>query len=97
MGYVGQTKRQLRIRINEHKTDIKKSNGNLSVISLHRLECNHEFDWEGTRSVDKEMIYKKKLISEMLHIKGQKEGINKQSDTEFLSDSYNAILTTIFD
>jgi len=36
--YVKQTKRQFRIRLKEHKSDINKKNGVLSVVSNHRLE-----------------------------------------------------------
>jgi len=43
--YVGQTKRRLITRVKEHKNDINKKSGILSVVSLHRLQ-NHEFDWD---------------------------------------------------
>jgi len=45
--YVGQTKRRLETRLKEHKSDINKKNGMLSVVSNHRLECNHEMNWNG--------------------------------------------------
>ena len=53
---------------------------------------NHEFDWENVEILDKEPSYKKKSMSEMLHIKKQVLGLNKQSDTELLSDAYLPIL-----
>jgi len=90
--YVGQTKRQLATRIKEHKGDINRKNGSLSVISNHRLENNHEFNWSGTRILDKESSYTKRLVSEMVFIKKQKNGLNKQSDTEFLPDAYLPII-----
>jgi len=34
---VGQTKKRLATRIKEHKNDIKKTSGNLSVVLEHRL------------------------------------------------------------
>jgi len=46
VSYVGQTKRRLITRIREHMNDINKKNGALSVISTHRIENNHEFDWK---------------------------------------------------
>jgi len=42
MTYVGQTKRKLGTRVKEHKSDINKKNGLLSVMSNHRLEYNHD-------------------------------------------------------
>jgi len=58
--YVGQTKKQLRTRIKEHVSDINKKNGSPSVISEHRLNFNHEFEWENIKIMDNEQSYKKK-------------------------------------
>jgi len=80
--YVGQTKRQLHTRLNEHKLDIKKRTGTHSVISLHQINNNHSFDWDNTKILDKEQFYYSRITSEMIHIKKQKNGINKQNDTE---------------
>jgi len=59
----------------------------LSVISNHRLETNHEMNWNDIKIVDNEPSYSKRLISEMIHIKKQSYDLNKQSDTELL-DTY---------
>jgi len=90
--YVGQTKRQLRTRIKEHVSDIKKKSGSPSVISEHRRNFNHEFEWDNIKIIDNELSYQKRIISEMVHIKKQQHGLNKQSDTEFLPMSYIPIL-----
>jgi len=53
--YIRQTKRQLRTRIHEHVKDINKKSGSLSVfISNHRLENDHEMNWNGVEIVDTE-------------------------------------------
>jgi len=39
--YMGRTSRKLKTRINEHKNDINKKSGNLSVISEHRLQFEY--------------------------------------------------------
>jgi len=90
--YVGQTKRQLRTRIKKHVSDINKKNGSPSVISEHRLKFNHEFEWDNIKIMDNEQSYQKRLISEMVHIKKQQNGLNKQSDTDLLPTSYLPIL-----
>lgn len=90
--YVGQTKRQLATRIKEHKYDINKKCGSPSVITEHRLKHNHDFDWDNIKILDEENSYYKRTVSEMLYIKRQKEGINKQNDTEALPESYLPIL-----
>ncbi|EZA48222.1 hypothetical protein X777_14228 [Ooceraea biroi] len=41
--YVGQTKRQLHTKINEHRKDINKKTGIPSVISTHKIETGHDF------------------------------------------------------
>jgi len=63
--YVGQTKRQLRTRIKEHVSDINKKNGSPSVISEHRLNFNHEVEWENIKIMDNEQSYQKRIISEI--------------------------------
>jgi hypothetical protein len=92
--YVGQTKRQLKTRVSEHRADITKPLSP-SVISVHRIEENHEFDWENVEILDKEPSFVKRSISEMLYIKRQHRGLNKQSDTELLSEVYLPILDRI--
>jgi len=59
---------------------------NHSVVSGHRLE-GHEFDWDNILILDEEPSYKKRLISEMLHISQQRKGLNVQSDTDMLDKS----------
>jgi len=90
--YIGQTKRQLRTRIKEHVSDINKKSGSPSVISEHRLRFNHDFEWDNIKIIDYELSYQKRIIAEMVHIKKQQNGLNKQSDTELLPTSYIPIL-----
>lgn len=45
--------------------------------------------------LDLEDSYKKILISEMLFIKRQKMALNKQSDTDLLSDAYSTLINTL--
>jgi len=81
--YIGQTKRQLRTRINEYNSDIRKKNGSPSIISEHWLNHNHDFEWDKVEIINNEPSYRKRLISEMIYIKKkQQQGLNKQSDTD---------------
>ena len=86
--YVGQTGRQLNTRIKEHKNHIKRNNPTKSVITEHRINLQHDFDWDNITILDHEPIYHKRLISEMLYIKRQKNSLNLQTDTEGLHQSY---------
>jgi len=95
MTYVGQTKRRLCTRLKEHRADINKKSGLLSVVSNHRLENNHEMNWSETTILDIEPSYTKRIVSEMIYIKKQKNALNKQSDTDLLSDTYLPIINII--
>jgi len=66
--------------------------GTYSTKSFIFKMLNHEFDWDGVRVLDEEMNYKKRLISEMIHIKKQKHGLNSQNDDELLDPIYNNLL-----
>ncbi|XP_071575678.1 uncharacterized protein [Temnothorax nylanderi] len=74
--YVGQTKRQLRTRIKEHKANIKLDASKHSVVSEHIIRSDHSFDWDNVRILEVEHNYKKRLTAEMIHIKEQPNGIN---------------------
>ena len=43
VNYVSQTKRQLKIRLQEHTSDINKKSKLSSMISNHRIDHNHNF------------------------------------------------------
>jgi len=97
--YVGQTKRQLK-RICEYITDINnitdinKISKSSTIISYHRLKFNHNFKWDNVEIVDIEPAYKR-LISEMVHIKKQKYGINKQNETNLLPKMYSNMIHSL--
>ena len=82
--YVGQTKRKLKTRLQEHKLDINKNMGSPTVITNHRIKCNHNFGWSNVKILDKEPLYKKRMVSKIVHIKKQSQGLNKQSESESL-------------
>ncbi|KAG5321378.1 IPYR pyrophosphatase, partial [Pseudoatta argentina] len=66
--YVGQTKRRLSTRLQEHISDIKKNTGSPTVITDHRINFDHNFKWNDVRILDCESSYNKRLVSEMIHI-----------------------------
>jgi len=66
-----------------------------SVISEHIIKNYHNFDWDNTAILDREANYNKRLISEMIQIKEQKNGINSQKDTEMFDESYFCLLDAL--
>ena len=90
--YVGQTKRKISSRIREHFNNISHRSQQISVVSEHRLEKNHDFRWNDVKILDNEPNWKKRLISEMIHIKTNTFNINKRQDTEGLNPLYDSLL-----
>ncbi|KYQ52671.1 hypothetical protein ALC60_08203 [Trachymyrmex zeteki] len=91
--YVEQTKRKTKTRIKEHKSNIKKSKDTLTVISQHQINNEHKINWDNIQILDIEPYFQKRLTSEMIYIKKQINGINKQSETEKLLEAYFPLLS----
>jgi len=91
MHRIGQTKGQLK-RIAEYALDINKKSDSPSVISNHQISLNHNFDWSNVRILDSESSYNKRLTSEMIFIRTQKNGLNLQSNTESLTVIYFPVI-----
>jgi len=92
--YVGQTCRQLKMRIYEYKNYISRNTSTHSVITEHRLQFKHDFDWEEDEILNMKRNFNKRLISEMINIKFQKNGINLQIDIEALDRAYFSYFNT---
>ncbi|EZA51733.1 hypothetical protein X777_09489, partial [Ooceraea biroi] len=93
--YVGQTKRHLKTRVNEHICDIKKDVSCQSVVSNHRLCHNHNFDWCNTKVLHQESNRRKREIAEMCFIKCNDNSINVQKDTDNLPCIYDSIFKCV--
>ncbi|XP_020295370.1 uncharacterized protein LOC109860580 [Pseudomyrmex gracilis] len=90
--YVGQTSRQLRTRISEHHKNIYLNQNRQSVVSKHRNEFGHDFLWNEVEVLDTEHFLQRRLVSEMLNIKMQKNCINSMTDTELLDPVYTSLI-----
>jgi len=55
--YVGQTKRQLKTRLREHKNNIRHDYSKHTVVSKHIVNFNHAFDWKNVQILDHEHNY----------------------------------------
>jgi len=66
--------------------DINKKSDPVSVITEHRLETGHNFNWQNIKILDIENRYGKRLISKCIHIKRQKNSLNRKTDTELFPD-----------
>ncbi|KYM95437.1 hypothetical protein ALC62_13865, partial [Cyphomyrmex costatus] len=68
-----QTSRTLKTRISEHRNHINRNTQQNSVITNHRLQFSHDFNWDNIKILDKEISLNKRLISEMIYIRKQKK------------------------
>ena len=59
------------------------------------MNYNHEFNWEETKIIDQKSNYKKRLKSEMIHIKSNHNSINKKEVIYTLNKIYFLILKLI--
>ena len=92
---MGQTDRCLKTHINEHNNHINWNTTQHSVITKHRISHQHDFDWENVKILDKEKVLNKRLISEAIYIKQQKQSLNLQNDTHSLDPLYMNLFTEL--
>lgn len=78
--YVGQTKRQLKTRIQEHKNNFKLHHSKQSIITQHMVDKKDNMKWNNVLILDRETNYHKRLISETIYIKQQQNGLNTIED-----------------
>jgi len=64
--------------------NIKLDSQKHSVISDHILELDHSIDWDNAKILDFEHYYYKRLFSEMMHVKEQKNRLNLNKNTKLL-------------
>ena len=94
---MGETKRLLKIRCNEHRNNIKLNSKYHNVITKHIIENrDHNFNWKKIQIIHKENNLSKRLIAEMIFIKKEKDNsLNKIIDFDNLSESYFPFISDI--
>ena len=101
--YVGQTKRPLRIRLDEYFGNFNLNERFHNVISKHRKKYendqeNHVFLWNDVKILHEERDRYKRAFSEMVFIeKENNNSLNTITDIEHLNSSYNMILDSYSD
>ncbi|EFN64711.1 hypothetical protein EAG_06940, partial [Camponotus floridanus] len=79
--------------VDDFKLELKNIiNTSLEIVELlitdHRLQLHHEFKWDEVAILDKELVFHKRLISEMCFIKKQNNSLNLQTEIEYLHHNY---------
>ena len=93
--YIGQIKRHLNTCIREHKNNIKTHESNYSVVSKHRVEYEHEFDWDNPCILHNEKHTRKRELAEMFYIKKTNNTLNAQKDTDNLNIMYDKVIRIV--
>lgn len=94
--YIGQTKQNLKKRMNNHKNDCRKhnllTNHNKTALTTHCYNENHTFNFDNPDILDVECNFKKRQLSEMLQIQSDDRSINFKTDISNLSNIYKGLI-----
>ena len=81
--YIGQTKRDLNSRLDEHKRVIKNQRTDLSALSEHSIIMNHIISWTKAAIPELETDYRKRLSFESWHINAKSHAMNRNDGSSF--------------
>lgn len=88
--YIGQTYRQLRTRVKEHKYNIKEDVSRHTALTKHVTNHNHSFGYDNISILDEEPRSYKRLLLEMCNIVGHSNSVNLRQDIQHLSNIYSS-------
>ena len=95
LSYIGTTKNKLHIRLQQHKNDCQIKHAfkpQKTALATHHFDTGHVFDFSNTKILDTELNYKRRMVSETLHIRRNINHIvNFKRDGNELN-SYNNLL-----
>ena len=88
--YVGQTKRDLKSRVAEHKRAVKNAEPEKSALCEHLMLFDHRINWEESTVLKYVNSYRRRLIAESWFINAHTNVINR-SDGETLPSVYRSL------
>ena len=91
--YVGETKRKLCKRMDEHKRALRMADFNVSVVAEHAWSAGHGVDWNGVTILDQHKDLHPRLTLEAFHIWKQPLPLNR--DRGSLPPAYDHLLKTL--
>ena len=89
--YIGQTSQKLKLRITQHKSDIK-CKPNSCALSKHVIENLHLVDFTNPKILAFENNLDKRLFLEMCYINKIENNLNFRKDIQNLSNIYSFLL-----
>ena len=91
--YIGQTKRDLKLRLAEHKLAIRNQEPEKSALCEHSVQFDHLVDWNNSKVLKTEAHYSKRLSSEAWFINSYPRVMNR-SDGDSLLRVYCRLITS---
>ena len=91
--YIGETKRNLKIRLAEHRQAVRRGDDK-NGIAVHVQKCNHSIDWEGARVEQVITNYWMRSTAEAILIRQQSPTMNLDRGLH-LPSVWNPILDSI--
>ncbi len=88
--YIGHSGRPLNIRVQEHKTAVRKSSVS-SGVADHTIKTGHSIDWDQVDILDRDPLTPPRRIREAIQIRLHNPGMNRESGYE-LPRIYDRIL-----
>ena len=73
--YIGETGRNLDIRLKEHKRAVKMDNQNNGIV-VHVNKTLHDIEWNNTEILEQESNWNKRKVKEVLHIREEHATMN---------------------
>ena len=83
--YIGETERNLKTRINEHKRES-------SPVGAHMREWNHTFEKDTIKIIDKEQKWFQRGVKEAIHIAANVPTLNQDQGRHTLPSVYSSLV-----
>ena len=81
--YIGQTKRDLKSRLDEHKRAIKNQRPDLLALCEHSITKDHIISWTEAKILELETDYRKGLSFKSWHINAKPHVMNRNDGNSF--------------
>ena len=99
--YIGETKKKVATRLEEHQRDIRNGKWMSTGCSEHSRDCGGEFNWDEKVTIAMESVYRRRNIRDALEIRrwksgpDQPSGLNKDTGNFTYTNSWNALFSKL--
>ena len=94
--YIGETKKRVHARIDEHRKDVCKGRYKNSGATEHAEKCAHEFKWNEAATIAREANYHRRKIRESLEIRRAQRSnttvVNRDQGTVLRSSAWDVLM-----